>query len=241
MKKEEYEEKYYDMVEQNEPKNIEAIFFSSYAKLRVTILEDYSSKWQNAFRVLNKSISVIDDYFDMNNEEENRNIVISVVDAIIYLSNSLKNKMIIGRAVNKNKAFYPYPYIVKQTSYLYPELNKSLDNIAKKYEEAKKDSSYIKELKLKIYRAPKPACYIATCVYGSYDCPEVWTLRRYRDYKLEKTRGGKLFIKIYYAISPKLVIAFGENETFQKVWKSILDKMVTRLQNEGYKSTPYKD
>ena len=23
-------------------------------------------------------------------------------------------------------------------------------------------------------------CYIATCVYGSYDCPEVWTLRRFR-------------------------------------------------------------
>ncbi len=30
-------------------------------------------------------------------------------------------------------------------------------------------------------------CYIATAVYGSYDCPEVWVLRRYRDYKLSKT------------------------------------------------------
>ena len=26
------------------------------------------------------------------------------------------------------------------------------------------------------------ACYVATAVYGSYDCPEVWTLRRFRDY-----------------------------------------------------------
>ena len=25
-------------------------------------------------------------------------------------------------------------------------------------------------------------CYVATCIYGSYDCPQVWTLRRYRDY-----------------------------------------------------------
>lgn len=24
-------------------------------------------------------------------------------------------------------------------------------------------------------------CYIATCVYGSYDCPQVWILRRFRD------------------------------------------------------------
>ena len=26
-------------------------------------------------------------------------------------------------------------------------------------------------------------CYIATCVYGSYDCPQVLTLRRFRDYE----------------------------------------------------------
>ena len=24
--------------------------------------------------------------------------------------------------------------------------------------------------------------YISTCVYGSYDCPEGWMLRRFRDY-----------------------------------------------------------
>ena len=34
-------------------------------------------------------------------------------------------------------------------------------------------------------------CYIATCVYGSYDCPEVWTLRRFRDCTLEKTWYGR--------------------------------------------------
>ena len=29
-------------------------------------------------------------------------------------------------------------------------------------------------------------CYVATAVYGSYDCPQVWTLRRYRDYTPQK-------------------------------------------------------
>ncbi|MFR9028073.1 MAG: DUF2726 domain-containing protein [Clostridium sp.] len=29
-------------------------------------------------------------------------------------------------------------------------------------------------------------CYIATAVYGSYDCPQVWVLRRFRDQILEK-------------------------------------------------------
>ena len=54
-------------------------------------------------------------------------------------------------------------------------------------------------------------CYIATCVYGSYNCPEVWTLRRFRDYYLYKHFFGKLFIKIYYKISPVIVKLFGNS------------------------------
>nr|WP_298671762.1 zinc ribbon domain-containing protein [uncultured Prevotella sp.] len=49
------------------------------------------------------------------------------------------------------------------------------------------------------------ACYIATAIYGSYDCPEVWTLRRFRDYSLKSTWYGRKFIKVYYVTSPKLL------------------------------------
>ena len=38
-------------------------------------------------------------------------------------------------------------------------------------------------------------CYIATAVYGSYDCPEVWTLRRFRDEVLRESVLGRLFIR----------------------------------------------
>ena len=31
----------------------------------------------------------------------------------------------------------------------------------------------------------KNGCYIATCVYENYDCPQVWTLRRFRDETLK--------------------------------------------------------
>ncbi len=43
----------------------------------------------------------------------------------------------------------------------------------------------------------KQGCYVATAVYGSYDCPEVWTLRRYRDNTLAETWYGRVFIKLY--------------------------------------------
>ena len=84
-------------------------------------------------------------------------------------------------------------------------------------------------------------CYIATCVYKSYDCPEVWCLRRYRDNYLAKHVGGRLFIKTYYKISPSLVKAFGNTKWFNKVFKNYLDKKITKLKNKGYSFLPYKD
>lgn len=84
-------------------------------------------------------------------------------------------------------------------------------------------------------------CYVATAVYGSYDCPQVWTLRRYRDYTLAETWYGRAFIYAYYAISPTLVKWFGHTEWFKKMWKGTLDRMVTRLNAEGVKNTPYID
>ena len=84
-------------------------------------------------------------------------------------------------------------------------------------------------------------CYVATAVYGSYDCPEVWTLRRYRDYTLAETWLGRLFIALYYAISPSLVKWFGDTQWFRNMWKPKLDKMVERLNREGVADTPYQD
>lgn len=84
-------------------------------------------------------------------------------------------------------------------------------------------------------------CYIATAVYGSYDCPQVWTLRRFRDFKLAKSLGGRIFIKLYYAISPRLVRWFGQAAWFNRLWRRKLDKMVDQLHKNGYADTPYND
>ena len=84
-------------------------------------------------------------------------------------------------------------------------------------------------------------CYVATAVYGSYDCPEVWTLRRFRDNTLASTWYGRAFIRMNYAISPTLVKWFGHTEWFKKMWKERLDKFVSKLQEKGFESTPYND
>lgn len=84
-------------------------------------------------------------------------------------------------------------------------------------------------------------CYVATAVYGSYDCPEVWTLRRFRDYTLAESVFGRLFIRLYYAVSPTLVKWFGKTEWFKNLWKPTLDKMVAKLNADGVEDTPYED
>ncbi len=90
-------------------------------------------------------------------------------------------------------------------------------------------------------KAKSQGCYVATCVYGSYDCPQVWTLRRYRDHTLGASWYGRLFIRAYYAISPTLVKWFGNKKWFKNMWKGKLDGMVAKLQSKGVESTPYED
>lgn len=87
----------------------------------------------------------------------------------------------------------------------------------------------------------KKGCYIATCVYGSYDCPQVWTLRRFRDFTLDNTWYGRLFIKSYYAISPSLVKFFGNKKWFKMFWRKCLDNMVYKFNQNGIEDTKYTD
>lgn len=87
----------------------------------------------------------------------------------------------------------------------------------------------------------KEGCYIATAIYGSYDCPEVWTLRRFRDNVLYNTLMGKGFIKLYYRISPGLVEKYGNNAILNMIGKKILDSLVIMLNKAGIKNTYYND
>ena len=87
----------------------------------------------------------------------------------------------------------------------------------------------------------KKGCYIATCIYGTYDCPSVWTLRRFRDSVLDRHWYGRMFIFFYYQISPLLIRLFGKNALFHSLGKRYLDQLVQYLQKQGFQNTPYQD
>lgn len=118
------------------------------------------------------------------------------------------------------------------------------------FDDLKKNKSIIEDYSAKIqkyqpdFETPHVnagGCYVATSVYGSYNCPEVWTLRRFRDNTLDKNVFGRLFIKTYYLTSPTLVKHFGDKKAFNFIFKPILDKFVKKLNDKGVKSTYYAD
>lgn len=267
-------EKYYNMVEQNEPHNIEAVFYSSYGKAMLSLTEADRFKRQQKFDVFCKSESVIDDYYEKEKSEELKSIIEQMSQDLIRMTttNFVYNKTTSGN-ITSDDTSYTYAMFAKaevqfiesieniiekdEQPYLYEILlvhyGRCIKNIrvdrptSESYREKMiKVNLKMKELDPNFVEKEVPnikvgGCYVATAVYGSYDCPQVWTLRRYRDYSLAKTWYGRTFIRTYYTISPTLVKWFGNTTWFKKLWRGKLDRMIKKLQAEGIESTPYQD
>ena len=90
--KEDWEEceKYYNMVEQYEPTNIEAIFYSSYGKARMALVDSDRFKREQKIKVLKNSISVIDDNYDNSPDkyEENKVLIQNINADLLSIMNS---------------------------------------------------------------------------------------------------------------------------------------------------------
>ena len=78
--KEDWEEteKYYNMVEQNDPDNIEAIFYSAYGKAMSSLTNNDVYKREASFKVLKNCISVVDDHYKLERREDNKQAIISM-------------------------------------------------------------------------------------------------------------------------------------------------------------------
>jgi hypothetical protein len=72
-------------------------------------------------------------------------------------------------------------------------------------------------------------CYIATMVYGSYDAPEVWVLRRFRDNVLQHSRSGRWFIGWYYSWSPRFVAKYSKYAFVHRAAKACLQPFIWLL------------
>lgn len=81
-------ERYYNMVEQNDPNNIEAIFYSAYGRAKASLLDNNIAKRTAAFNPLITSVSIIDDQFLPEREGESRETIARMSADIFAMAES---------------------------------------------------------------------------------------------------------------------------------------------------------
>ena len=70
-------------------------------------------------------------------------------------------------------------------------------------------------------------CFIATACYDDYNSEEVIVLRNFRDNKLQKSFVGKIFVRLYYQISPTLANFIYKHDGLKSfIRRHILDRIV---------------
>ena len=137
--KEDWEEteKYYNMVEQNDPTNIEAIFYSSYGKAKRSLVESDIYKRESVFKVLQNCVSILDDNFNIEKEEEQYKIITEINEDIFgmacsqYVYNRTTNQYGAEVSNDKNKTEILFVRLID-------EFITTLDNIINKYPEGRK-------------------------------------------------------------------------------------------------------
>ena len=263
--------KYYDLVLQEDPNNWEAAFFQVYFQAAQCKIMNISSAASSVANSVTSTLKLISGLEEDNEQIKALIMVILYAGNIAEMLANAANRHYTqysnvnnawweyGTRVHAAKGIYENLESGIKTNFAdrlteLVSVQKSYISFLSKYancfvqEYLDKESTRLSsEIKANdpSYEPPvvkrKTGCYVATAVYGSYDCPEVWTLRRYRDNILAKSWYGRAFIHTYYAISPMLVKWFGEAHWFKNMWKPKLDRMVVRLHADGVEDTPYQD
>ncbi len=107
------------------------------------------------------------------------------------------------------------------------KLSKQEVNDIKSYQERSSDNVMINFRHKQ--NEKKAGCYIATAVYGNYSAPQVIVLSKYRDQVLLKSVIGRLFVKLYYFISPTIGTYLRNTKRINALIRLGLDQFIIRL------------
>jgi hypothetical protein len=75
---------------------------------------------------------------------------------------------------------------------------------------------------MSIYKTSNEKCFIATVCFGSSDSKEVVLFRRFRDEVLLKFLLGRIFITLYYSLSPRISIIVDGNMILKNFFKNLV-------------------
>jgi hypothetical protein len=75
----------------------------------------------------------------------------------------------------------------------------------------------VKNIHSQIPAPYSPGCFIATVVYGSPNHHKLKVFRKFRDELLLKDKVGRVFIRLYYRISPRVAYRIKEREALKRL------------------------
>lgn len=162
--KEDWEEveKYYNMVEQNDPDNIEAIFYSAYGKAKTSLTSDDIYKRESVFNVLKNCISVVDDHYSVERRNENLEALDSIATDLGKMINSTfvytewKNGYGVVTKTNKDMT-------IRLFGSLIDAFRETIDNIQKM-----DDQPVLHKIAIKLYTYAKKTGYWKESLFNQW-------------------------------------------------------------------------
>ncbi len=136
------------------------------------------------------------------------------VFARIY-SNELKSKISI-LYYNSQRSF----------KIIYPPLNETVEVFGKF--NIKEGTFFATDIKYNGKSIFSKGCFIASEVYG-FDSEEVKFLKKWRDDFLDKRAIGRIFINVYYLLSPNILKLIQNRECIKKIFKMLLNGLIKIL------------
>ncbi len=93
------------------------------------------------------------------------------------------------------------------------------------------DCGCVNPLNVDTMNQPKKAgmCFVATAACGDPFAPEVITLSAFRDEVLLRSRMGRLFVRLYYAVSPPIAAVISRSKVLQCIAMAVLVQPVARV------------
>ena len=77
----------------------------------------------------------------------------------------------------------------------------------------------------------KSGCFIATAAYGSYLHPKVALLRAFRDHYLLSNPPGRLFVALYYRLSPPIADLIARHSVLRGATRLLLAPVVLAVEH----------
>jgi hypothetical protein len=75
------------------------------------------------------------------------------------------------------------------------------------------------------------ACFIATAAFGNYRAPEVILLQKFRDRFLLTNAPGRLFVDVYYRLSPSLADFISQYDSLRRATRLALKPLIFTIQH----------